>query len=257
MRPSWPPPSTATTSPAIPTCLAHRSCRVRMGPRGDGRELARAGRGARAGGVGSHARPRGRGPGAAVVVATGLVALDEVGDTLDRLAPTLAFLAAVFVLAEVARDAGLFRAAGAWMSERGHTSRQLVIAVSAVAVAGHRAHEPRCHRGALHAGGGGAGRGSAAHAPTRPCSRPPSWRTRRRASCRCRTSPTSSCSRPPASASAASPSAWRCPRLLRPRSSSVPRCGATVAPTLARRARPTNRSRSTGSRGSWWARSRR
>ena len=28
MRPSCPPPSTATTSPAIPTCLAHRSIRV-------------------------------------------------------------------------------------------------------------------------------------------------------------------------------------------------------------------------------------
>jgi len=74
------------------------------------------------------------GTGAVVVVATGLVGLDEVGDTLDRLAPTLAFLAAVFVLAEVARDAGLFRAAGTWMGERGHTSRQLVVAVSAVAV---------------------------------------------------------------------------------------------------------------------------
>jgi arsenical pump membrane protein len=74
------------------------------------------------------------GVGAALVVVTGLVDLDEVGDTLDRLAPTLAFLAAVFVLAEVARDAGLFRAAGAWMGERGRTSRQLVVAVSAVAV---------------------------------------------------------------------------------------------------------------------------
>ena len=55
------------------------------------------------------------GTGAVVVVATGLVDMAEVGDTLDRLGPTLAFLAAVFVLAEVARDAGLFDAAGAWM----------------------------------------------------------------------------------------------------------------------------------------------
>lgn len=74
------------------------------------------------------------GSGAVAVTATGLVGLDEVGDTLDRLAPTLAFLAAVFVLAEVARDAGLFEAAGAWMGERGSTPRRLVVAVSAVAV---------------------------------------------------------------------------------------------------------------------------
>jgi arsenical pump membrane protein len=75
------------------------------------------------------------GIGALVVVGTGLVGMDDVGDTLDRLAPTLAFLAAVFVLADVARDAGLFDAAGAWMGERGRTSRRLVVAVSAVAVA--------------------------------------------------------------------------------------------------------------------------
>jgi arsenical pump membrane protein len=74
------------------------------------------------------------GTGAVVVVATRLVGLDAVGDILDRLAPTLAFLAAVFVLAEVARDAGVFTAAGAWMGERGSTSRRLVVAVSAVAV---------------------------------------------------------------------------------------------------------------------------
>jgi arsenical pump membrane protein len=71
---------------------------------------------------------------AVIVVGTGLVGLDEVGDTLDRLAPTLAFLAAVFVLAEVARQAGVFRAAGAWMGQRGRTSRGLVVAVSGVAV---------------------------------------------------------------------------------------------------------------------------
>ncbi len=74
------------------------------------------------------------GIGAVVVVATGLVPIDEVGDTLDRLGPTLAFLAAIFVLAEVARDAGLFDAAGTWMGERGRTEQGLVLAVSAVAV---------------------------------------------------------------------------------------------------------------------------
>jgi arsenical pump membrane protein len=69
-----------------------------------------------------------------LVVATGLVTVDEVGDTLDRLAPKLAFLAAVFVVAEVAREAGVFRAAGEWMGQRGRSSRGLVVAVSAVAV---------------------------------------------------------------------------------------------------------------------------
>jgi arsenical pump membrane protein len=74
------------------------------------------------------------GIGALLVVATGLAPLAELGDTLDRLAPTLAFLAAVFVLAEVARDAGLFSAAGAWMAARGRTPRGLVLAISAVAI---------------------------------------------------------------------------------------------------------------------------
>jgi arsenical pump membrane protein len=74
------------------------------------------------------------GAGAVVVVAAGLVGLDEVGDVVDRLAPTLAFLAAVFVLAEISRLAGLFAAAGTWMAEHGHTSRELLLAVCAAAV---------------------------------------------------------------------------------------------------------------------------
>src|SRR6478672_11116603 len=74
------------------------------------------------------------GPAAVLVVVTGLVGIDEVGDTIDRLAPTLAFLAAVFVLAEVADDAGLFSAAGAWMGAQASSSRRLVLAVSAVAI---------------------------------------------------------------------------------------------------------------------------
>jgi arsenical pump membrane protein len=74
------------------------------------------------------------GVGALVVVGTGLVSLDEVGDTLDRLASTLGFLAAVFVLAEAARAAGLFEAAGAWMAARGRTPLRLVVAVSVAAV---------------------------------------------------------------------------------------------------------------------------
>jgi arsenical pump membrane protein len=71
---------------------------------------------------------------ALLVVVTGLVDVDEVADVLDRLAPTLAFLAAVFVLAEVAREAGLFRAAGVWMGDRGRTPRDLVVVISLAAI---------------------------------------------------------------------------------------------------------------------------
>ena len=131
-----------------------------------------------------------------LVVATGLVDLGEVGDTLDRLAPTLGFLAAVFVLAEVAREAGLFDAAGTWLGERSRTSRRLVVAVSAVAVlvtvlmsldATAVLFTPVVVQLVARRG----------HVPTRRCSPPPNSPTPRRASCPCRTSPTSSCSRPP------------------------------------------------------------
>jgi arsenical pump membrane protein len=75
------------------------------------------------------------GVGAVVVVATGFVRLDQVPDTIDRLGPTLVFLAAIFVLAEVARDAGLFDAAGALMARASGTSpRRLLLVVAAAAV---------------------------------------------------------------------------------------------------------------------------
>ncbi len=75
-------------------------------------------------------------PAAVLVVAVGLVSLDQVGDTLDRLGPTLAFLAAVFVLAEIAHDAGLFDAVGALIARRSGTSpRRLLLVVSAAAIA--------------------------------------------------------------------------------------------------------------------------
>ena len=73
-------------------------------------------------------------PAALVVLALGLVELADVGDTFDRLGPTLAFLAAIFVFAEVARDAGIFDATGALLAARAGTTRQLVVAVSAAAV---------------------------------------------------------------------------------------------------------------------------
>jgi arsenical pump membrane protein len=75
-------------------------------------------------------------PAAVLVVAVGLVSFDQVGDTLDRLGPTLAFLAAVFVLAAVAHDAGLFDAVGALIARRAGTSpRRLLVVVSAAAIA--------------------------------------------------------------------------------------------------------------------------
>ena len=45
-------------------------------------------------------------------------------------APTLAFLAAIFVVAEVAERAGLFACAAAWMGARRRTRARLVVAVS-------------------------------------------------------------------------------------------------------------------------------
>jgi arsenical pump membrane protein len=75
-------------------------------------------------------------PAAVLVVVVGLVSLDQVGDTFDRLGPTLAFLAAIFVLADIAQDAGLFDAIGALIARRSGTSpRRLLLVVSAAAIA--------------------------------------------------------------------------------------------------------------------------
>ena len=73
--------------------------------------------------------------GVAVVLASGALPLDVAGDTLDELAPTLGFLAAVFVITEVAREAGLFRAAGGLVDRLAHSPRQLVVAVALLAAA--------------------------------------------------------------------------------------------------------------------------
>jgi arsenical pump membrane protein len=55
-------------------------------------------------------------PGAVLVVALGLVTFDDAVDVLDRLLPTLVFLASIFVIAEAVRAAGLFERAGAFLS---------------------------------------------------------------------------------------------------------------------------------------------
>ena len=73
--------------------------------------------------------------GVAVVLVTGALPFDVAGDTLDELAPTLGFLVAVFVITEVAREAGLFRAAGGLVDRLAHSPRQLVVAVVFAVVA--------------------------------------------------------------------------------------------------------------------------
>jgi arsenical pump membrane protein len=75
-------------------------------------------------------------PAAALVIVVGLVGLDDAVDTLDRLAPTIGFLAAIFVVAEVARDAGLFDTLGAIVARRSDRSAaRLVLLVSGAAIA--------------------------------------------------------------------------------------------------------------------------
>ena len=71
-----------------------------------------------------------------LVVVVGLVSFDDALDVLDRLLPTLVFLASIFVIAEAVRAAGLFERAGALLSRGPHTSvRRLLVAISLAAVA--------------------------------------------------------------------------------------------------------------------------
>jgi arsenical pump membrane protein len=81
------------------------------------------------------ARPRGLAeavaavPAAILVVALGVLPLDAAVRELRSLAPTIGFLAAVLVLAELAERDGLFDAAGRWMAaaSRGGPLRLLVL----------------------------------------------------------------------------------------------------------------------------------
>ena len=75
-------------------------------------------------------------PAAVLVVVVGLVSFDDALDVLDRLLPTLVFLASIFVIAEAVRAAGLFEQAGAFLSRGPNTSvRRLLVAISLAAVA--------------------------------------------------------------------------------------------------------------------------
>jgi arsenical pump membrane protein len=75
-------------------------------------------------------------PAAVLVVVLGLVTFDAAVDVLDRLLPTLVFLASIFVIAETVRAAGLFDRAGEFLSWSADTSvRRLLVAISLAAVA--------------------------------------------------------------------------------------------------------------------------
>ena len=63
-------------------------------------------------------------PAAVLVVAVGLVSFDDALDVLDRLLPTLVFLASIFVIAEAVRAAGLFERAGSLLSRSADSSGQ-------------------------------------------------------------------------------------------------------------------------------------
>jgi arsenical pump membrane protein len=66
---------------------------------------------------------------AALLVATGVVSPGDAGDAVSELAPTIAFLAALLVLADGCREAGLFEALGAAMARgaRGQARRLLAM----------------------------------------------------------------------------------------------------------------------------------
>lgn len=86
------------------------------------------------------ARPRGLPealvavPAALLVIATGVISLDDAIDEIAELAPVVGFLAAVLVLSKLCDDEGLFHAAGVLMARTSHgRPRRLLIQVFAIA----------------------------------------------------------------------------------------------------------------------------
>ena len=108
-------------------------------------------------------------PAALIVVIGRLAPWRAVRRELRFLAPTLVFLAAVFVIAEVAAAAGVFDAAGRTIGRLSGSSPRRLVLVVAVGGNGHDDRLESRHDGrAPHAGGN-------------PCRAPPSYRARRRA----------------------------------------------------------------------------
>lgn len=75
-------------------------------------------------------------PAAGLVVAVGWVTPSEAGRTLGRLAPTLAFLAAMFVLARLADGAGLFAVVAHRLEAAGRRGADALLAAVAVGAVG-------------------------------------------------------------------------------------------------------------------------
>jgi arsenical pump membrane protein len=71
----------------------------------------------------------------ASVLLGGALSASAAGHAVSRLESTLGFLAAVFVIAEVAGAAGLFEAAGAQIGRLAHSSRGLVVLVALASAA--------------------------------------------------------------------------------------------------------------------------
>ena len=89
---------------------------------------------------------------AAVVLATGAIDLDGVGHALSRLGPTIGFLAALLVLADGCRRAGVFETLGAMMATGARDGRGGCFAlVFAAAGRDDRGAEPRRDRRAADA----------------------------------------------------------------------------------------------------------
>ncbi|WP_193046606.1 SLC13 family permease [Mycolicibacterium baixiangningiae] len=75
-------------------------------------------------------------PAAGLLIAVGIISVDDAAAEVVRLAPVVGFLAAVLVLAQLCEDAGLFHAAGVWMARSGAGDPRRLLAVVFVIATG-------------------------------------------------------------------------------------------------------------------------
>ncbi|WP_197375338.1 SLC13 family permease [Mycolicibacterium baixiangningiae] len=75
-------------------------------------------------------------PAAGLLIAVGIISVDDAAAEVVRLAPVVGFLAAVLVLAQLCDDAGLFHAAGVWMARSGAGDPRRLLAVVFVIATG-------------------------------------------------------------------------------------------------------------------------